>query len=215
MTRLALGLAIMLSLVTQPLAGQVTVGLVGGLNFGSVKGDAPADISYGTKTGIIAGALGELRLAEDVTLMVQPTLAQRGTSLAVAVEGLDEPVDSGSVALSYLSVPVLVRVMAGNQRTFVTGGFDVAFLTSAKLKEGSSERDIDDRLKGGDIAMNFGFGGLVLKGSPAVTLELRYSQSLTNLSNNVSSTEDKLPVRFRSSGFQLLAGVLLPLGGAR
>ena len=208
--------ALLLIIAPLRLAGQGAAGLVGGLNFASIEGDAPRGVSYGTKTGAVFGLFGEIALTEDVSLLLQPTLTQRGTSLGVEVKGMEEPVDSGSVTLSYFSVPVLIRVMAGNQRTFVTGGLDLAFLTGATLKEGSAEEDIKDRLKGSDIAMNFGFGGVVRRGSPAVTVELRYSQSLTNLSNReVEVGGDKLPVRFRSSGFQLLAGVMLPLGGGR
>ena len=213
---LAWGATLVALLAPWPAAAQGAVGLVGGLNFGSIRGDAPDKISYGGKTGLIIGAVGELALTDEVSLMVQPGLAQRGTSLLVEVEGMNEPVDSGSVSLSYISVPVLVRVMAGHRRTYVTGGLDFSFLSSATLTEGSNEEDVKDRLKSSDIAVNFGFGGVIRQGSPAVTLELRYAQSLSNLSGrDASDPEDQLPVRFRSSGFQLLAGVLLPLGGAR
>lgn len=215
-TILAVGAAVALLAFPGPARGQGAVGLVGGLNFGSIKGDAPDKISYGGRTGLIVGAVGEIALTDEVSLMVQPAFAQRGTSLLVEVEGLNEPVDSGSVSLSYISVPVLVRVMAGHRRTFVTGGLDFSFLSSATLQNGTAEDDIKDRLKSSDVAVNFGFGGVLRQGSPAVSLELRYAQSLTNLSNrDGSDPEDQLPVRFRSSGFQLLAGVLLPLGGAR
>jgi hypothetical protein len=91
---------------------------------------------------------------------------------------------------------------------------DFGFLTGATLTEGSDERDVKDRVEDFDVAAVFGFGGVVFAGKPNVSLELRYSQSLLNLAN-ASTTEDALPVRFRSSGFQLLAGVLLPLGGGR
>lgn len=211
---LAVG-ALCVAMAPFPLAGQGVVGIVGGLNFAGISGDEPEDVSYGRETGLVVGALAEIALAEDVSLLVQPSYAQRGTRLLVEVTGLDEPVDSGSVDLDYISVPVLVRVMADNRRLFVTSGFDVAFLSSATLKDGSDESDIADRLKGTDLAVNFGFGGIVRRGSPAVSLELRYSQSLSNLSASEESPDLRLPVRFRSSGFQVLAGVLLPLGGPR
>ncbi len=190
------------------------IGLVGGLNMSSIKGDAPNNIKWGGKTGGIVGLVGEFRLTDEVNLLIQPTLTSRGSSLGVEVEGMKEPVDSGSVSLSYVTVPALVKVFAGHRRTFVTGGLDFGFLTGATLTEGSDERDVKDRVEDFDVAAVFGFGGVVFAGKPNVSLELRYSQSLLNLAN-ASTTEDALPVRFRSSGFQLLAGVLLPLGGGR
>lgn len=204
----------LLMLLGPPALGAQAIGLVGGLNRSSIKGDAPDKISYGNKTGLVLGVLGEFRLADDVFLQIQPTLTQRGTSLGVDVAGQKEPVDSGSVSLDYVSVPTLVKVVAGNGRTFVTSGLDFGILTGATLTEGSNEEDVKDRLRDFDVAVNFGFGGVVFAGRPNVTLELRYSQSLVNLVTS-ETTEESLPARFRSSGFQLLAGVLLPLGGGR
>ena len=197
----------------RPAAAQ-TLGVVGGLNMSSIKGDAPQDVSWGGKTGFVVGLVGELRLTDEVRLLVQPTLTRRGSSLAVEVPEQEEPVDSGSVSLDYVTVPVLVKVLAGNGRTFVTSGLDFGFLTGATLREGSKEEDVKDRVQNFDVAVNFGFGGVVYAGRPNVSLELRYSQSLLNLANS-NTTEEALPARFRSSGFQLLAGVLLPLGGGR
>lgn len=195
-------------------AAAQTLGVVGGLNLSSIKGDAPEQVKWGGKTGLILGLVGEFRLAQDVRLLLQPTLTTRGSSLGVTVEGQEEPVDSGSVSLDYLTLPVLVKVMAGNGRTFVTSGLDFGILTGATLEEGDNEEDVKDRVEDFDVAVNFGFGGVVFSGRPNVSLELRYSQSLLNLANS-TTTEEALPVRFRSSGFQLIAGVLLPLGGGR
>jgi len=190
------------------------VGLIAGLNSSSIKGDAPQDIQWGGKMGFTIGLVGELRLTDDVNLLVQPTLTSRGSSLAVEVDGMSEPVDSGSVTLDYFTVPVLIKVMAGSGRTFVTSGLDFGFLTGATLTEGSEDTDVKERVEDFDVAINFGFGGVIYTGKPNITMELRYSQSLTNLAK--SDTDDgTLPARFRSSGFQFLAGVLLPLGGSR
>jgi hypothetical protein len=206
-------LALLLSVETTELTGQ-TLGVVAGLNMSSIKGDAPEKVKWGGKTGLVLGLVGEFRLAKDVHLLLQPTLTRRGSSLHVEVDGQPEPVDSGSVSMDYVSLPVLVKVMAGHHRTFVTSGLDFSVLTGATLKEGSTESDVKDRVEGFDVAVNFGFGVVVFAGRPNVSLELRYSQSLLNLAKS-TTTEEALPGRFRSSGFQLVAGVLLPLGGGR
>jgi hypothetical protein len=62
------------------------------------------------------------------------------------------------------------------------------------------------------VAVNFGFGVMLPLGSPLLTLELRYSQSLLNLSKpEENPAASALPERFRSSGLQLMAGLLWPL----
>ncbi len=211
---LYMGVALLLGVAPPDAAAQGAVGLIAGLNNSSIKGDAPEGITWGGKSGFTIGLAGELRLTDDVNLLVQPTLTSRGSSLGVEVQGMEEPVDSGSVSLDYVSVPVLIKVMAASRRTFVTSGLDFGFLTGATLTEGSEESDVKDAVEDFDVAINFGFGGVVYAGNPNVTLELRYSQSLLNLSKGTEG-DTQLPTRFRSSGFQFLAGVLLPLGGSR
>jgi hypothetical protein len=50
-------------------------------------------------------------------------------------------------------------------------------------------------------------------GSPLLTLELRYEQAILNIANpDEDPEEESLPIRFRTSGFQFYAGLLLPLG---
>lgn len=73
--------------------------------------------------------------------------------------------------------------------------------------------DVKDALTDFDLAVIFGVGRMFPVGRPRITAEIRYSQSLFNLAGD--ATGQDLPVRFRASGFQLLAGVLLPLGGRR
>ena len=79
---------------------------------------------------------------------------------------------------------------------------------------GSSETDLSQVLNDVDLSVIFGVGWMIPVGRPAVTIELRYNQSLSNL-NSTATIPGNLPARFRSSGFQLLVGVLLPLGGGR
>ena len=79
--------------------------------------------------------------------------------------------------------------------------------------EGSARTDVRDRLNRVDLAASLGFGGILVNGRPRISLELRYFQSLLNLAD--AATTAVLPVRFRSSGLLLMAGVLLPLGGGR
>jgi len=62
--------------------------------------------------------------------------------------------------------------------------------------------------------VDFGVGGQLPVGSIKIMLEARYEQGLLNISEE-NLVEDALKSRVRSSGLQLLAGILLPLGGGQ
>ncbi len=139
-------------------------------------------------------------------------------SLFPHVEGEDERQDSLSLGLSYASIPVLMKIETAGGKLFVNSGVDVGFLLDATLSpvEGDGEdEDVADLVRDFDVAVNFGVGGQFPIGKPRLTIEARYSQSLIDISEvEVDIGADTLiPARFRSSGFELLAGLWIPLGG--
>jgi len=190
------------------------IGIQGGLNRAGLGGDAPSGTSYAGATGFMAGAVLDLPIARDVFVSVQPMYVRRGTGIAFAIKGEDKPRDSLDVALSYVTVPLLAKVQAAHGRTYVTGGVDVGVLLDATLSGRGPDEDIKPIFRDYDVAAVFGFGVAFPIGAPRLTLEARYSQSLVNLSaGGEDPSGAALPQRFRTSGFQLLAGLLVPLGG--
>ena len=196
-----------------PLQAQVVLGAYGGLNRSTLNGDGPQNAKYQNRRGTVFGVVVDLPVAVDVAISVQPSLVQRGTGIAFEIQGEPEPRDSLDLQLDYLSIPVLLKIFAGHRRTFVTGGVDVGFLTSATMFDGAVHEDLSDVMKKVDIAAVFGLGVAVLKRQPEITLELRYTQSLLNIANPESNPEgESLPLRFRSTGLQLLVGVMFAVG---
>jgi len=195
-------------------AGAQRLGIVGGLNRAGIQGDAPLNTQYSGATGFLAGVVFEFSVAQDVFVSFQPQYARRTTGIAFAIEGEEQPRDSLDVALSYVTLPVLAKVQALHGRTYVTGGFDVGMLLDAKLRGRGPDEDIKTVLNDLDVAALFGFGVVFPLGAPQLTVELRYSQSLLNLSaGGMGLSGAALPDRFRAGGFQLLAGMLVRLGG--
>jgi hypothetical protein len=123
----------------------------------------------------------------------------------------------GSIDLSYVSVPILAKFVTVGGKVYVISGINVGFLTSAEItpEEGDEEpEDVKDSVRDFDLAVDFGVGGQLPVGRIRIMLEARYEQGLLNiLEDNVA--ESALQSRVRSSGLQLLAGILLPLGGGR
>lgn len=190
------------------------IGLQGGFNRAGIGGDAPSGTQYSGATGFMAGLVADLPVARDVFLSIQPMYARRGTGIAFAIPGEEQPRDSLDVTLTYVSVPVLARVQAAHGRTFVTGGVDAGILLDATLSGRGPDEDIKAVFKNLDVAAVFGFGVVFPLGAPRLTVEARYSQSLVNLSaGGTAPSGVALPERFRTSGFQVLAGLMLRLGG--
>lgn len=218
-TRRYLPLLLFLALALAPAApaqAQMTVGAFGVLNSAGLSGDAPGDYSYGGKTGFGFGLIGEFHLSDDVWLSVQPALLPRGASFLLDVDDEEDPVKIADLGLSYFAVPVLAKFVTVGGKVYVISGLNFSILSSADItfEEGGEEVDVKDALNTFDVAVDFGVGGQLPVGSVKIMLEARYEQGLLNISKEVVE-QDALRARVRSSGLQLLAGVLLPLGGGR
>lgn len=196
---------------------QVTIGAFGVLNSSDLSGDAPDDYSYGGKTGFGFGLIGEFHLTDDVWLSVQPMSLPRGAAIEEKLDDEEEPTKIADLSLNYIAVPVLAKFVTVGGKVYVISGFNFSFLTSANLKgveEGDEEEDVKDAVESFDVAVDFGVGGQLPAGRIKIMLEARYEQGLLNISKE-NLVEDALQARVRSSGFQLLAGILLPLGGGQ
>ena len=125
-----------------------------------------------------------------------------------------DPRDSLELTLDYVSIPVFARFLAPGRTWFVNGGLDLGFLLKGSLKNVPADRTVDvkDLLNNVDLMMIIGVGGTIHLDPALLTIELRYGQSLINAgSNDQLAAKIGIPPRFRSTGFQLLAGVMYPL----
>ena len=213
-----LPLLLFLTLLLAPRAqAQVTIGAFGDLNRAGVSGDAPDDFSYAGNSGFGFGLIGEFHLTDDVWLSVQPMILPRGATLQLEVDDQEDPVDFANLNLSYVAVPILAKFVTVGGKVYVISGFNFSFLTSANLvgvEDGDEEIDVKDSFKSFDVAVDFGVGGQLPAGPVKIMLEARYEQGIVNIIEDAFN-QDGLQSRLRSKGLQLLAGVLLPLGGGQ
>lgn len=195
---------------------QIALGIQGGLGSFKVKGDAPKRVGYAGSWGGTASLVLDWEVTRGVAVSVQPSWTQKGAGVTVEVKGVREPVDSAELKLTYLSLPVLMKVTTSRGKAFVTAGVDLGYLKAGILTLGDSQEiDVENALETGDVSALFGVGGTLRRGRPTVTFEFRYNQSLLRVLNPSEQAKDTslLPQGFRSSGVQLIAGVLFPLGG--
>jgi hypothetical protein len=192
--------------------GQVNLGVFGGTSLTDLAGDAPPGTKYESSTGFAAGILGEFLLTDDIWLSLQPMYVQKGSDLLVGFKQGSVP-DTLGLALDYVTLPILVKFMSGNRKTYFAGGLDIGFLASATLTDDDESTDLKDSLNDIDLSADFAFGLMLPIGRPALTLEARYTQSILNVAKqDPDSDPGVLPARFRSSGFQFFGGVVYPLG---
>jgi hypothetical protein len=152
-----------------------------------------------------------------MVLRFEPGLVQKGAAVAFQVPGIEDPVDSLSLSLDYVALPLVAQVFTPGGRGFATAGVTLGVLTSASLETtGGLEQDVADVIDETEVSLMFGAGGLVLRGQPRLSLELRYEQSLTKaLPGSSDGTTASLPDGFRSSGLRLLAALAWTVGGAQ
>ncbi len=192
---------------------QFYLGATGSFSRTSLSGDAPEDASYTSKIGFGFGAVAEYSLTSDIRLSVQPSYARRGTGVGYDI-GEEDLRDSLSLTLDYVSIPVMARFLSSGGSWFVNGGLDFGFLLEASLEDVNtgSSADVKQSINTFDVMMIIGVGTSIALDPAFLTFELRYGQSLSNAGANDQLTAAAgIPLRFRSSGFQLLAAILFPL----
>lgn len=205
---------LLLTLHAQILAqNRFFLGVSGGVSRMSFSGDRPVDGSYTSKTGFRVGAVADYGLTNDIYLSFQPSFVNKGTGVAYDI-GRGDPLDSLTLNLDYLSLPLTARFLSPRGAWFVNGGFDVGVLLKATLKDinAGGMADVKNSLNNFDFMMLFGVGAIVPADPMVLTFELRYSQSLVNAGASDQLIEQLgISPRFRSSGFELLAGFMFPL----
>ncbi len=186
-----------------------SVGVLAGADLNTLSGDSPKDVSYGVKPGFLGGISVEFNITDDIKILLQPMYSLKNTRLLFDT-GEKELVDSMVSKFEYLRVPISAKIHAFNGVTYFLSGLDFGYLLSSKLYDKekiNGERDIMNILNRFDIAALFGFGVNFKIFSNFLYLELRYQQSLLNMSNTGGTANTAyLPTRFRLGGFQLLTG---------
>jgi len=195
---------------------QFSVGVFGGVNNSGLIGDAPPGSTYKDRVGYSAGVLGEYKITSDVGINIQPMFIQKGVNIAYSVFHEREPQDSIEITINYFSVPVLVKVYAGNEIIYVSGGFDIGYKLDASFRRipSDTEKDISDSFNDFNIAAIVGVGAQFRLSQFHIFVEGRYSQGLGNISNPNPGEPEELNPSFRTSGLQLYAGLIYSFGGS-
>jgi hypothetical protein len=196
-------------------AGEVQVGLQAGPNFASLR-VVPAEEGASFRTRTLAGAGGVVDVALDdrVSLHLEPAYVVKGSRFEIEPDDFIFPERvTGSIRLSYLELPALLRVTVGGDRVqpYLVAGPTLAYLLTARIRGESggttADEDAEDTFEKIDLGLSAGGGVRVPAGRASVFIEGRYSLGLWNIGKD--AREDKLKTR----GVQVGAGLTFPFRG--
>lgn len=205
-------LIILLLAINLQLQAQFSVGLSGNLSRSSLSGNAPPSTEYTSLIGLGGGLMIDYRATDELTISLQPMFLPKGTTVSYELPSYEEQRDSANIKLNYYTIPIMVKVVA-SKVVYVTGGFELDFLQSAKseLINIEGENDISDMIKSFDISANFGVGFTFNVSPINLFFEIRFSMGLMNVSE-ISSDEWDIPPEFKNTSTQLLFGIMYPFG---
>jgi len=194
-------------------ARAAAVGAQLGVNRAGIDGDAPPNSRYTAEFGWVAGIQGEIGIAQDLSLSLQPSFDQRMAGVLIAPSSRGGSASELSLTFDYVSVPVVVKFARAHGRTYVAGGVTVDFLSAATLSGQGSERDVMSAYNSTSFGALLGFGVVFPAGRSRFTTELRYVQGIANMTSGaVAEAAGALAPRLHSSGWELIVGNLLQVG---
>ena len=189
--------------------GQTSLGFFGGLNSGKLKGDAPGKASYKSLIGFNGGLYLDVKVSKLITLSFQPTYTQEGTRVFYSIPWEKEPVDSLRIRLNYFTVPILVKVSSVNQRFYALAGVETGFLLDGYVEGGDEKQSLTDEISKFNFSIVFGAGLRFPLKFGRLFLELRYAQSIIDLTDEPNDLS-YVP-RIKTAGLRFNVGYEIPL----
>jgi hypothetical protein len=189
--------------------GQSYVGILAGINNSRLAGDSSKDANYNSFIGANVGAYFDLKLSKSIWLSLQPSYSQEGTKVFYNVWGIERPVDSIHLRLNYFSLPLLIKVQSTNKRFYALSGIEAGYLLDSYKLSHEIKEEIESNVSNYNIAAHFGAGFLIPVGFGRIVIELRYTQGIVNLTDNLSG--ESIVPRVKTTGYKILAGFEIPL----
>ena len=191
----------------------------------TLAGDVPPNGVFISRPSYAFRVQGGLEVADGVHLVAYPGVSRRNSGAEFRSAG--GAAAFSELAISYVTLPLGLRVESSNDRIYVTSLVDLGYLVDASLSTLSVspfseepappvEEDVLGNLNTWDVTMALAVGVRVPVGRQTISMEVGWGQSLVNVTKRGFLPVDwRLPQRFKFSGFGLSAGVEFPLGGPR
>lgn len=192
---------------------QIQLGLKGGLNLSSLKGDdAPENAE--NRTGFAGGAFLQYQFSSMFAIQPELTYSMKGATEKgnFDFEGFQYDYDA-TYKLNYLEIPVLLKLIIPTQgagvRPTIFAGPSVAFKMSSKQSveiNGQSVEDDLENIKSTDFGLVFGGGLGFPLGKGELGFDIRYILGLST----IDDSSDNYDVKNGVINFNLYYGFNLP-----
>ncbi|MBP9926326.1 MAG: PorT family protein [Cyclobacteriaceae bacterium] len=153
-------------------AQSINLGIKGGLNAYTIKGDNSDD--FDPKYSFHVGLLGHIHMSDEIA--IQPEIYYSAQGTQYKSNGSDLKLN-----LNYVNVPLLLQYMFDNGFRLQAGA-QLGILASAKSEIGGTTTDVKSSFKGTDIAGVVGMS--YVKPSTGLGFDIRYNYGVTNISEN-------------------------------
>lgn len=156
---------------------------------GIVQAQFTPGIKGGLNVSDVSNFNGDNRLSGHVGLFLHHTINSRWCiQPEILYSGQGQKFNTGegerTLALSYIQVPVMVQFFPVKQLYFEAGP-QVSFLTSAKVKGGNNDVEVDDSYRKTDLGINLGVG---IAATSQLGFYGRYNAGLSDISKNNNVT---------------------------
>jgi hypothetical protein len=191
-------------------ANDYYLGLRGGANLATLRGDEPASLDWVSHP--VVGVVAVFRLTRWILFQPEVLYSSKGATGQVPVRFFGATGLSGSVELNYLEIPILLRVsppLTGRIVPYVCGGPSVAanlsaysdatFLVESGPVPMSFPERIDNVVTDGDLGLVLGGGVDFDAGWAVFEFDARYTHGLIA----VDETRFSIDPRNRTWGFTL------------
>ena len=212
----------LICLATQ-VGAQVSIGVVGGLNFSDFKGEGTSVRDVSSHTVFGAGAILDLRLTRHLHVCMEPMYIQKhGTA-----EQIDYENPAIDVLMAFVELPIFFKYSFGNTiKPYLMAGPTLGYLINAELGVTfaglSFEADAKHVFNNLDLGAGFGAGVEVPVGKFRIFMEGRYTLGLVNLNKggDVEAVAGPIVIqghidesdKIKRRGVQVMAGMTIPLG---
>jgi len=190
---------------------QTSLGFYFGTNKASLAGDAPDRSKFQSDFGITIGAILDIKVAEDISILFEPGFATNNTKLIYRPSGSEQYKDSLAININVFRLPVTLKMISYNKRWQFLGGLGFSYpIKAVTVDQGGQETDLSSQITDFNVTALFGIGYRIPIKTSNLSINLRYNQGLVNIAN--SGDEQSAIPRVKSNIVQFVLAWQFPLG---
>jgi hypothetical protein len=206
----------------------IYIGILGGMNMAKMNlpNQSSDDQNISSLLVYGGGLTLDVRISENIFARIEPMYLQKGTTIEEGTDAVNQP--GGKIKLSSIEIPILIQYNFVNSlNPYLVAGPYLGYNLKSEIEFETMELkftgDMKEVTETFDFGLTFGGGMQIPMSFGICFFEGRYSFGLINqmkggtttLSSNLLEfdlTSDKEEDKYTNRGFQLYAGIFIPIG---